>query len=84
MYVSNCTRPDIAYAISMHCRNMSSPTPELLSELDWVFAYLGRNSSIGLTYTNVHEEAMGYNDASFEAGKSTSGYNIMWQGATIS
>ena len=27
---------------------------------------------------------MGYNDASFEMGKSTSGYNIMWQGATIS
>ena len=27
---------------------------------------------------------MGYNDASFEMGKSTSGYNIMCQGATIS
>ena len=84
MYVANCTRPDIAYAISMHCRNMCSPTPELLTELDWVFAYLGRNSGVGLTYTNVREEPMGYNDASFEMGKSTSGYNIMWQGATIS
>ena len=27
---------------------------------------------------------MGYNDASFEEGRSTSGYNIMWQGATVS
>ena len=27
---------------------------------------------------------MGYNEASFEEGRSTSGYNIMWQGATVS
>ena len=84
MYVANSTRPDIAYAISMHCRNMSSPTPELLAELDWVFAYLQRNASVGLTYNNEDTEAMGFNDASFEVGKSTSGFNIMWQGATIS
>ena len=35
-------------------------------------------------YTNACSEPEGYNDASFEVGKSTSGYNIMWQGATIS
>ena len=27
---------------------------------------------------------MGYNDASLEEGRSTSGYNIMWQGAPVS
>ena len=84
MYLANSTRPDIAYAIGMHCRNMSSPTPELMEELDWVFAYLKRNSGVGLTYTHHPTDPLGYNDASFEEGRSTSGYNIMWQGATIS
>ena len=39
---------------------------------------------MGLTYDTKPCEAMGYNDASFEAGRSTSGYNIMWQGAAVS
>ena len=72
MYLANGTRPAIPYAISMHCRNMSSPTPELITELDWVFVYLQRNASVGsvgLTYDNVPSEPMGYNDASF--GEST-------------
>ena len=42
------------------------------------------NASVGLTYDNVPSEPMGYNDASFEEGRSTSGHNIMWQGATVS
>ena len=53
MYLANSTRPDIAYAISMHCHNMSSPTPELITELDWVFVYLQNNASVGLTYNNI-------------------------------
>jgi len=84
MYLANSTRPDIAYAVSMHCRNMSSPTPDLLTEIDWVFAYLERNAEVGLTYDATPCEAEGFNDASFEEGRSTSGYNIQWQGAAVS
>ena len=84
MYLANSTRPDIAYAISMHCRNMASPTPELMSELDWVFAYLKKNASVGLTYDKHPTDPSGFNDASFEEGRATTGYNIMWQGATVS
>ena len=40
MYLANNVRPDLAYVIGMHCRNMSSPTPKLLRELDHVFVYL--------------------------------------------
>jgi hypothetical protein len=39
MYLANSTRPDIAWTIGMHCRNMSSPTPELLAELNYCFVY---------------------------------------------
>lgn len=84
MYLANSTRPDIAYAVGMHCRNMSSPTPALLRELDYILVYLSRNASVGLTYENNPSALYGYCDASLEASKSTSGYLIKWQGSTVS
>ena len=38
---------------------------------------------MGRRSNNIPSDPMGYNDASFEEGRSTSGYNIMWQGATV-
>ena len=84
MYLANSTRPDIAYPIGMHCRNMSSPTPELLHELNYVFVYLSRNASVGLTFETKPTPAHGYTDSSLEEGKSTSGYMVCWQGAPVS
>ena len=74
MYLANRTRPDIAWTVGMHCRNMSSPTPELLVELDYCFTYLARNSAIGLTFDAKPTEPSAYCDASLEVNKSTSGY----------
>jgi hypothetical protein len=84
MYLTNSVRPDLAYCIGMHCRNMSSPTPELLHELDHTFSYLSRHSEVGLTYDAIPTELHGFTDASLDVGKSTSGYLVMWQGAAIS
>ena len=84
MYLTNSVRTDLAYAIGMHCRNMSSPTPELLAELDYVFAYLACHPSVGLTYSSTRGDLHGFTDASLEAGQSTSGYLVMWRGAAIS
>ena len=84
MYLANSTRPDIAWTIGMHCRNMSSPTPELLAELDYCFTYLARNSAVGLTFDAKPTEPSAYCDASLEVNKSTSGYTVQWQGASIS
>ena len=68
----------------MHCRNMSTPTPELMHELDYVLAYLYKNPDLGLTYTKANSKLEGVTDASLEEGKSTSGYIVTWQGAGIS
>ena len=84
MYLVTCTRPDIAYAVGMHCRNMSTPTPELMHELNYVLAYLARNRGLGLTYDTSKGALSGMTDASLEEGKSTSGYFVKWQGAVIS
>ena len=84
MYLANSTRPDIAWAVGMHCRNMSSPTPDLMHELDYVFVYLARNAAVGLTFNTKPCKASAYCDASLEINKSTSGYVVQWQGASIS
>ena len=84
MYLTNTCRPDLAYVIGMHCRHMSNPTPELLQELNYVFSYLSRNVSIGLTYDATPTTLSGVTDASLELGKSTSGYIVKWQGAALS
>ena len=68
----------------MHCRNMSNPTPELLRELDYTFVYLARNAAVGLTFDVEPTEPSAYCDASLEVNKSTSGYTVQWQGASIS
>jgi hypothetical protein len=84
MYLTNSVRPDLAYVIGMHCRNMSNPTPELLRELDYVFCYLARHDEVGLTFSATPTEMHGFTDASLDVGKSTSGYLVMWQGAAVS
>ena len=40
MYCCTATQPDLAYAVHQHCRALSRPTPELISELKIAFAYL--------------------------------------------
>ena len=84
MYLANSCRPDIAYPIGMHCRNMGSPTPELLRELDYVFVYVHRTSELGLTYDAAPTKLHGFTDASLGDSYSTSGYSVHWQGAVIS
>jgi hypothetical protein len=64
---------------------MSRPTPELLTELEFVFYYLSKNPDIGLTFEKGDCFPLeGRADASWEAYRSTSGWRIKWQNASIS
>ena len=74
MYLCNSTRPDLAYPVHQLCRAMSRPTPELLTELEFVFYYLSKNPDIGLTFEKGDCFPLeGRADASWETYRSTSG-----------
>ena len=83
MYTSNSTRCDIAFATNYLARAMVRPTPELMTETDHVFKYLDATKALGITYDAGPSDLSGYSDANWDI-KSTSGWTINWQNATIS
>ena len=83
MYACTATRPDLAYAIHQHCRCMSRPTPELMSELEHVFSYLADNVNVGIRFTPEDGTLRGTADASWEVRASTSGWIVYWHGAPL-
>ena len=84
MYSSTACRPDVSYPVHTLCRAMACPTPALMLELDYVFGYLAKHRSTGITYDAGPSELAGCSDASFDTYKSTSGWSIQWQNATVS
>ena len=83
MYCCTATRVDIAYSVHLLCRCMSKPTPDLMMEVDYIFAYLKRHKTVGLTYDSKTSSLVGYSDASWEVRNSTSGWLCMWQSAPL-
>ena len=55
-----------------------------MHEMDRVFVYLARHTSIGLTYDQFASVPRGFADASWEVRKSQSGWLVNWQSAVIS
>ena len=55
-----------------------------MREVDYVFAYLARFPSLGLTYTRDASGLSGFADASWETAHSTSGWVVLWQSAALS
>ena len=83
MYLCVATRPDLAYAVHMHCRALSRPTPELLAELNLVFAYVARNPKLGLRFAPGDSKLEAFADASWDVRHSTSGWVVFWQQAPL-
>ena len=83
MYACTATRPDLAYAVHQHCRCLSRPTPELMSELGHVFSYLADNVNVGIRFTPEDGTLRGTADASWEVRASTSGWIVYWHGAPL-
>ena len=88
MYVMNCTRPDIAYAISKLSRYTSNPGPNHWKAIVIVLRYLKYTQNYGLHYSKYLAVLEGYCDANWisntKDSKSTNGYLFTLGGGAVS
>ncbi|KAH9768531.1 hypothetical protein KPL71_011635 [Citrus sinensis] len=88
MYLTNCTRPDLAYTVSKLSRYTSNPGIDHWKAIVRVLRYLQYTRNYGLHYTRYPEVLEGFSDANWisdiKDSKSTSGYVFTLAGATVS
>ncbi|KAM1000142.1 hypothetical protein ACFX2A_006927 [Malus domestica] len=89
MYAQVCTRPDLAFAISVLGRYQANPGEQHWVAAKKVLRYLQRTKSYMLVYRSVENlELVGYTDSDFagclDDRKSTSGYVFTLGGAAVS
>ena len=88
MYVMNCTRPDIACAVSKLSRFTVSPNENHWKAMKRLLGYLRHTQDYALHYTEYPAVLEGYCDANWITGtkdtKSTSGYVFTLGGAAVS
>lgn len=66
IYLSTCTRPDIAFAVSQLSRFTAAPTQAHWNAALRVLVYLRKHTYIGIAYTHDPKfELLAYSDASF-------------------
>jgi hypothetical protein len=92
MYLANCTRPDIAFAVNCLARSSSSPTKRHWNGIKHIFRYLKGTIDMGLLYRKNGPEdqktLVGYADAGYlsdpHMARSQTGYVFTSSGAAIS
>ncbi|XP_035838086.1 secreted RxLR effector protein 161-like [Helianthus annuus] len=89
MFLTNCTRPDISFAVNLLSRFSSTPTKRHWNGIKHTFRYLRGTVHLGLFYPNDSKEGLvGYADAGYlsdpHKAKSQSGYVFMNGGTAIS
>ena len=89
MYAQVCTRPDIAFVISVLGRYLSKPGVAHWQAAKRVMRYLQGTKDYMLTYKRAnHLEVTGYSDSDYggcpDDHKSTSGYIFMLAGGAVS
>ena len=88
MFLSQCTRYDIPYAVNKLARAMSKPSKLHKTAAKHLLRYLKGNMGLAVTYKTGCFETTGYCDANWgnnpDYGKSTSGYLLMLAGGPLS
>ena len=88
MYVVQCTRPNIAFAVSKLSRFTSNPSYEHWKAIERVLGYLKKTKNLGLQYSKFPAVMEGYTDArwisSVGDNKSTTGRVFTLGGGAIS
>ncbi|GAU39727.1 hypothetical protein TSUD_144940 [Trifolium subterraneum] len=87
-YVTDCTRPDIAYVVGLLCRFTSRPCKEHWHAIERVMGYLKKTMNLGLHYQRFPAVLKGYSDANWnilsDDSKATSGYIFSIDGGVVS
>ena len=88
MYVMLCTRPDIAYALSVTSRYQADPGEQHWITVKGILKYLRRTKDMFLVYGGEDLKLRGYTDSSFQSdkddSKSTSGFIFTLNGGAVS
>ncbi|KAL5556337.1 hypothetical protein UlMin_038573 [Ulmus minor] len=89
MYLANCTRPNIAFAVNLLARFSSSPTRRHWNGIKHIFRYLQGTIDLGLFYPNESKKGLiGYADAGHlsdpHKARSQIGYVFTCGGTAIS
>ena len=89
MYLSICTRPNIAYAVSYLARFSSKPNKSHWTAAKRVLRYLKGTADHGIVFTKSEsDECVGFSDADWAGDqqdrKSTSGYLFQLAGGPVS
>lgn len=88
MYLSVCTRPDIAQAVGALARYMAQPTAAHWQVGKGVLRYLAGTAKYGITFGGSRSGLEAYTDADYagdiDTRRSTTGYVFILNGGTIS
>ena len=87
IFISNSTRPDIAYAVSHLARAMHAPLESDLTAAKRVLRYLKGTRNYALNFNNKDQDLIIYSDSSWaeeQGRKSVGGYASICAGAAIS
>ena len=88
LYLSNWTRPDIAFAVSNVAKFSSNPTQEHWIAVKRILRYIKGTVTVGINYTVDNSDIFGYCDADWAGDrndrKSTSGYVFNLAGGPVS
>ena len=88
LYLSACTRPDIAQSVGVLARCMAKPAMEHWTAAKAVFQYIAGTLSSGITFSNNMAVMEGYCDSDYggdmDTRRSTTGFVFTLCGAAIS
>jgi hypothetical protein len=88
LYLSVCTRPDIAQAVGALARYMSAPTEAHWRAAVGVVRYLVGTATEGVAFGGSKEELVGFCDADYagdvDSRRSTTGYVFLMFGGAVS
>ena len=88
LYLANCTKSDIAFAVNLLTRFSVSPTRRHWNDIKHIFRYLQGSQDLGLLYTRNQDMILvGYSDAGYmfdpHNAKSQTSYVFLYGGTSI-